>query len=247
VAQIVEMSAEDSKSEKMRGRRTLLDSTDIRVSTEPVSHPSPLRKRPGKRIIEVVTILSFAWLALIFLIRDPLHYLINPTPESFGRFWPNRAWLLVHIIGGLAAILIGPFQFSSKIRRRFLNVHRWSGRSYLVGIFLAGASAFYLSFFAKQANFGIALFALAAVWWFATGLAFIAMRRRRISAHRQWMIRSYIITFAFVTFRWIGILPIWEPFGVHREAAAAWIAWIVPLAIAEIIFRRTRPSATETA
>jgi hypothetical protein len=108
---------------------------------------------------------------------------MNDLDGSFVSL--RQGVMVVHIIGGLAAILIGPFQFSSQIRRRFLNVHRWSGRSYLVGIFLAGASAFYLSFFAKQASFGIALFALAAVWWLATGLAFIAVRRRRISAHRQ--------------------------------------------------------------
>ena len=206
-------------------------------------HPSIEATSRSKRIAATVAILALACLALIFVIRDPLHYLIDPTAESFGRFWPNRPWLLVHIIGGLAAILIGPFQLSNQIRRRFLNVHRGAGRSYVTGVFLAGSSAFYLSFFAEQASFGIALFALAAVWWLATGLAFIAIRRRRVSVHRRWMIRSYIITFAFVTFRWIGLLPIWGPFGTHREAAATWIAWIVPLAIAEIVFWRTGPKS----
>jgi hypothetical protein len=85
----------------------------------------------SKRIAATIAILALACLALIFVIRGPLHYLIDPTPESFGRFWPNRPWLLVHIIGGLAAILIGPFQLSNQIRRRFVNVHRGAGRSYV--------------------------------------------------------------------------------------------------------------------
>ena len=153
--------------------------------------PTPATPRQLRgRAIRIAAILVLAWFGLTFLLRDPLHYLIDVTPESFGRFWPNRPWLVAHIIGGLAAILIGPFQFSTRIRPRYINLHRWSGRTYLAGILLAGGTAFYLAFFAQQVSFGIALFVLAIVWWFTAGAAFIAIRRRQIAVHRRWMIRS---------------------------------------------------------
>jgi uncharacterized membrane protein len=209
--------------------------------------PHVARVRFVKRTAQVLSVLFLSWLALIFLARDPLHYLIDPNPESFGRYWSNRAWLLSHIIGGLIAVVVGPFQFSTRVRRRFPVVHRWSGRFYVGGILLASTSAFYLAFFAEEASFGIALFALAAAWLFVTARALTEIRRRRISIHRRWMIRSYIITFAFVTFRWLGILPIWGPFGVYRKAAATWVAWVIPLAVVELICWRAGRPTTETA
>ena len=33
-----------------------------------------------------------------------------------------------------------------------------------------------------------------------SGMALIAIRRRNFIQHKEWMIRSYVVTFAFVTF-----------------------------------------------
>jgi uncharacterized membrane protein len=194
-----------------------------------------------------LVIIVLAWLALTFLARDPLHYLIDHTQDSFGRFWPNRPWLLLHIIGGVVAIVIGPFQFVSRIRNRFPIIHRWSGRVYVSAIAVAGGSAFYLSFFAVEPGFGVALFAMATAWWLVTGAAFVAVRRRAFTVHRRWMIRSYIMTFAFVTFRLIVTLPILAPFGAYYVAVAAWASWLAPLLVAEVVFRRGQRAAKKPA
>ena len=219
--------------------RAMID--DSYLATRPaVVKPTAGQRTTARRLAVPLAVLVLAWLTITFVARDPLHYLIDQTPRSFGRFWPNRPWLLLHIVGGLVAILIGPFQFVSRIRQRFPAVHRWSGRSYVGGIALAGATAFYLSFFAQEPGFGVALFTMAAVWWLITGFAFVAIRQRRFAVHRKWMIRSYIMTFAFVTFRQIVTLPIWVPFGSYYVAAAAWGSWVAPLLIAELVFRRGR-------
>ncbi|MDP3313946.1 SDR family NAD(P)-dependent oxidoreductase [Lutibacter sp.] len=39
-------------------------------------------------------------------------------------------------------------------------------------------------------------------------MAYISVRRKYIQQHREWMIRSYVLTFSFVTFRWLNELPI---------------------------------------
>ena len=195
---------------------------------------------PGRvrRITKRLAIGALVWLAITFLLRDPLHYLIDSSPASFGRFWPNRAWVLAHVVGGVVALVLGPFQFWTWLRSRRPIVHHWIGRSYLAGVALAGAPAFYLAWVAPNRSFGVALFALAAVWCLASGIAFAAILTRRISTHRAWMIRSYIITFAFVTFRFLGVLPIWGPFGRHGEAAAAWVSWVAPILVFQVILRR---------
>ena len=38
-----------------------------------------------------------------------------------------------------------------------------------------------------------------------TGLAFAAIRSSLVEQRREWMIRSYVVTFAFVTFRIGGV------------------------------------------
>ena len=54
--------------------------------------------------------------------------------------------ILLHIVGAMLATIIAPFQFLPKSRRgRYLNVHRWLGRTYLVGILVGGLSGLYMA------------------------------------------------------------------------------------------------------
>lgn len=174
------------------------------------------------------------YFALHFYLRDPLHYIVDYSPQSFTRFWPNRFVLYPHIIGGTVALFSGPFQLWSGLRRSHLNIHRAIGYLYIGGIALAGASAFYLAIYAEPPAEGIALFVLASVWWICIAMAFVAIRRRQIDSHRQWMIRGYVLTFAFVTVRYVTDMPILARFGDERFTIAAWLCWTVPLFLTEV-------------
>jgi Predicted membrane protein (DUF2306) len=44
---------------------------------------------------------------------------------------------------------------------------------------------------------------LAFAWITTASMAYISVMRGRILQHKEWMIRSYVVTFAFVTFRWL--------------------------------------------
>ena len=73
-------------------------------------------------------------LTAFFLVTRVPRYLVL-TEQSYGPyFWPRSNWVLPHVLGGLLAILIGPLQFWSRIRRDHIQVHRWSGRVYLAGV-----------------------------------------------------------------------------------------------------------------
>ena len=60
-------------------------------------------------------------------LKDAVPYMIDFTSEQYTRFWDVRWWLVTHITGGTVALLIGPFQFWSGLRRRHLRVHKMSG------------------------------------------------------------------------------------------------------------------------
>ena len=63
--------------------------------------------------------------------------------------------------------------------------------------------------------------------------------RFRIQQHREWMLRSYTVTFAFVTFRlastwlspWIAVPD--DPVATDLDTLLAWSCWAVPLLLAE--------------
>ena len=69
--------------------------------------------------------------------------------------------------------------------------------------------------------------------------SYLAIKRSLTDQHKEWMIRSYVVTFAFVTFRVIQPTLQAAHIGTPLEqlAAAAWACWAVPLLITELIIQ----------
>ena len=85
---------------------------------------------------------------------------------------------------------------------------------------------------------------LAVLWLGCTGFALRAILQRRMQDHRDWMIRSYALTFAAVTLRlWLPLLT--QASGVEFTEAyvtVSWLAWVPNLLIAEIAIQRRHAS-----
>jgi hypothetical protein len=183
-------------------------------------------------------------LVLRFITRDVLRY-FTFDETIFGRFWPRRVWLAAHGVGGMLALLLGPFQFWPPFRQRYLAVHRWTGRLYLTGTALAAGSALHLAFFIPTSDggpaTGLALFTLAVFWLTASVIGLVAIRGRLIRIHKEWMIRSYVLAFAFVNFRWWFDFPILSA-GTYAERAItiSWLGWVLPLFVTEVILQWKR-------
>jgi hypothetical protein len=177
--------------------------------------------------------------ALVFIVGFALPY-FSWNPAQFGPNWPKRGWLLLHICGGIVGILVGPFAIWLGVRRQRLALHRALGFTYLTAMGLSSLAALYLATHTDVSwVFGMGLGGLAVAWFVTTGLAWLSIRRRLIMQHQEWMIRSYVVTFAFVNFRWfagalqaagVGTLP-------DQLAAASWFCWSVPLLITEAVIQ----------
>src|ERR1043165_8736416 len=85
-------------------------------------------------IAGTIALAAIVLLSIRFYVRDPLHYLVDRSPKSFKSYWPHKDWLTFHIIGGTLALSMGPFQLWSGLRQRHFEIHRWTGRLYLLGI-----------------------------------------------------------------------------------------------------------------
>lgn len=160
-----------------------------------------------------------------------------PFVRELFAAWPIVA--RIHFIGGALALALGVFQVNSSLRTRYLNVHRWSGRVYLLAVAAAGVASFAMALKASAGPVAQSGFALLALLWLGTSLAaYLSIRRRDVRAHREWMIRSYALTLAAVTLR--IYLPASLIAGVHFMTAypiIAWMCWVPNLLLAEWLVR----------
>jgi uncharacterized membrane protein len=121
----------------------------------------------------------------------------------------DRHLLIPHTLAGLTALLAGPFQFSSRFRRSHMTVHRLLGRLYVISVIVGSFTGIALAA-GRPGLPGTSM--QAAAWMVCTAAAFITARNGQITAHRQWMARSYAVTFTFVSSR---ILNLWPAYWSH--------------------------------
>ncbi len=187
-------------------------------------------------------------LALVFVALVALPY-FQLTEAQFKVYWPRRWWLLLHIATGIVALLSGPFQLWLGLTEQRVQLHRRLGIVYMASVAVSSLAAYYLAFHTDFGwQFGLGLGSLATVWLITTGLAFAAIRRHLYEQHKEWMIRSYVVTTAFVTFRvFVGVLQATGVGTIVEElTAASWFCWAVPLLINEAILQGRKIMAVPT-
>ena len=144
----------------------------------------------------------------------------------------DRHLLIPHTLSGIFALLIGPINFSSRIRQRHLKLHRVMGRVYVVCVFVGAATGVALA----RGRPGLPGTSMqAAAWVVCTTAAFITARNRQLVQHRQWMIRSYAVTFTFVSSRVLNLWPrYWSHLGDSFAAVGVIAFTLASLLIVEI-------------
>jgi uncharacterized membrane protein len=187
------------------------------------------------RIWVTVILCAAAGLAGWFIHRSALPY-FDVSPDQYGTyFWSRRWWLVLHVASGVIALAVGLVQLWLGLANRIARLHRALGKVY-VGTVLSGSLAgFYLALtITGNPPYGAGLFMLCVAWVSTTSMALLAIRRRNIPQHREWMIRSYVVTFAFVTFRFgVDVLISQGVPVADTQAIMAWACWAVPLLLLE--------------
>lgn len=152
--------------------------------------------------------------------------------------------LQVHVVTAAVPLLLWPVQTVRSLRRRHPSVHRWVGRTYVVGVLVAGTSGAVAALGTSAgpvAGAGFLLLGLA--WLGCTAEAVLRVRAGDVEGHRRWMVRSIALTLAAVTLRAYlgtgGALGA-EPDDLHP--AVAWLCWVPNLAVAQWwLARHPRP------
>lgn len=144
----------------------------------------------------------------------------------------------VHLAAGTLSILIGALQLFPYFQKK-QKLHKPMGRTYGYAILLLGfPTGVYMSFFAEGGWLSTLGFLIMSVLWFGTTLIAIQKARQgRIIEHKEWMYRSYAMTFSAVTLRLL--VPLLSYF-LHWDhmfviIITAWISWGLNLIVAETV------------
>lgn len=187
------------------------------------------------------------FLVLVGVSASVSHYFVEPYNPGFLKY-PLVTNL--HVILGAAYLLAGSVQLMPRVRNRWPAYHRWAGRV-LVGVALVlGSAALFMAlvipFSGWPGRLGNGFFAL--FFLFALTQGFLAIRRRDIHRHREWMIRAFALALGIATMRLLFV-PALIALNIQSKTdpVVAWLsvasfvaAFTIHLAVAELWIRRTR-------
>jgi uncharacterized membrane protein len=150
----------------------------------------------------------------------------TPFLDSRSPVWqhvePVKWMLLPHGVAGAVALLLAPFQFSARLRRRSLRLHRVLGRLYVAGTAISAPLAIPVAIILGPPTLVMAATIQSCGWLLTTALALYAVRRGDIRQHQEWMIRSYPFAMVFVLARAVLAVPAVRELGEVGFVSVVW-------------------------
>lgn len=191
----------------------------------------------------LVTIAFLAYALPPYLGLDPAQ---SRLPTRPGAHYPL---LVTHILLGSVVLVTAVLQLWPWLRRTRPDVHRWSGRIYVLAAVPAGFAALAVAPLGSMGlNQRMANTVLALLWLGTTITGYVMARRRRYPQHREWMVLSFALAFSIVLNRvWTSVcvhafVPDTGDLTAMQQAvgAGSWLSWLVNLLVAEWWMQHTR-------
>ncbi|HEX8068499.1 MAG TPA: DUF2306 domain-containing protein [Pyrinomonadaceae bacterium] len=150
----------------------------------------------------------------------------TPFLDARAPVWrhvePVKWLLLPHGVAGALALLLAPFQFSARLRKRSMKLHRVLGRLYAAGVVVSAPLAIPVAIILGPPSLVMAATIQSCGWLLTTAVAIYCVRRGDIRQHQEWMIRSYPFAMIFVLARAILAVPAVKAFGEVGFVSVVW-------------------------
>lgn len=191
---------------------------------------------------KLVFFLVFA-LVTVFVTYMKNRGVFDPSTPVAQHFAPARLLVAMHAFFAGIAMVLGAFQFSNRLRARYLKLHRAFGYVYVVGVFIGAPLAIPMSMRIDTPSLTAASVVQAFGWMLCTGVALYCVRTGNIAQHRRWMIRSYPFAMVFTVARliipipailrtgWVGVeIVVWTTIALAAFLPSFFLEWrsIVP-------------------
>jgi uncharacterized membrane protein len=205
----------------------------------------------SSRLRAKYVLFGFVGLMLAYVLYHNESFLINRADPVWEHYQPIKWYLLPHGLAGACALLLGPMQFSDRLRQRYAKLHRVVGRIYVAGVFIAGPMGFYIQFFeegmGQTRSFSIAAAVDAGLWMTTTAIALGFILAGKVQQHRQWMTRSFGVALVFLEVRVISGVTAWDKLGPKVIETVVWCCLAFAVLSADIVLqwqelRRSRPA-----
>ena len=131
----------------------------------------------------------------------------DPSSEVARHFAPGKLFLAVHAFFAAIAMILGAFQFSNRLRARYLKLHRALGYVYVVSVFIGAPLGIPLAAKVDTPSLVAASVVQAFGWMLCTGIALYCVRSGNVAQHRRWMIRGYPFAMVFTVARLLIPIP----------------------------------------
>jgi uncharacterized membrane protein len=199
-------------------------------------------------------VFGFILLMMAYVLNHNERFLINSSDPVWKHYQIFKWWLLPHGMAGVCALLLGPMQFSDRLRRRYTKLHRVVGRVYVAGALIGAPLGAFIQYrfderLGDSRSFTIATVVDASLWILTTAIALAFALRGKIQQHRQWMTRSYAVAIVFLEVRVISGLGGWDSSSATTETII-WVCLALSLLFADIAIqwqdlRAARPVAAK--
>lgn len=166
-------------------------------------------------------------------------YLLDPADPRWEHYNSLGWWLLLHGIAGGCALVLAPMQYSDRLRKRFTKLHRITGRIYVGSVFVLGPFGAYVQYL-DEAIGGSRTFTYLTVMEavtiaITTGFGLYFAMNRNIPQHRQWMTRSFAVSFVAIMVRAVMGITGWDnPFDWALTEGVVWFCFAFSLLFADL-------------
>ena len=128
---------------------------------------------------------------------------------------PNQVIMVVHILLSVFCVSLGGLQFWPAFRKRFMQLHRRIGMTYVVTAPLSVVAAFFYMALTAPYNIYANLVAWLALWVFgflailSIAMAMLALKARRLFEHQAWMALSFgcLLVAPLLRLDWVLLVP----------------------------------------
>ncbi|MBZ5601001.1 MAG: DUF2306 domain-containing protein [Acidobacteriia bacterium] len=185
---------------------------------------------------------------LAYVVGHNERFLIDARDPEWLHIQPFKWWLLPHGLTAACALLLGPMQFSDRLRRRFAKLHRVAGRFYVAGVLVGAPLGFYVQYIQEPAgasrSFTAAAVVQTATWILTTLIAFAYILKGNVQQHRVWMTRSFAVALVFLEVRVILGVTGWETRGPAMVESVVWFCNTMSIFLADIVLQFQEPGRT---
>src|SRR4051812_41079713 len=96
--------------------------------------------------------LLFAAIGLmyVFVLVTTESFLWDKSSPEWAHIAPFKMWLLPHGLAAACALLLGPFQFSERLRRKHITLHKTFGYLYIAGCYAGAPLGLYIQRFEEK-------------------------------------------------------------------------------------------------